>query len=161
MPQERKMELDELKHAWAETDLRLDGMEALLRAEYRDRRMDRARSILRRSLAGRAVELIVWVACTTVAASFWVEHRGTLHWLVIGLVLLGRVYLFDAPVLTLQRRLAQLRRFRVWSTLALGLPWWCLWLLVPLAALYQWTGVDGVAAGSGECLMNSALTWRY
>lgn len=160
------MELDDLKHAWQEMELRQDGMEALLRMEFRDRRIDKARSILRRSLAGRAVELIVWIACTAVAASFWVDHRDTLHWLVIGLVLhaygiagiwasatqlllLVRIYLFDAPVLTLQRRLAQLRRFRVWSTLALGLPWWCLWLLVPLAAMYQWAGVDGFAAGSG------------
>ena len=160
------MELDEMKKVWAGMDLRQEGMEALLRMEFRDRRMDKTRSILRRSLAGRVLELAAWIAFTVFAGSFWVAHRGVLHWLAIGLLLhaygiagiwsaatqllfLSRIYLFDAPVLTLQKRLAQLRRFRVWSTLALGLPWWCLWLLVPLAALYQWTGVDGFAAGSG------------
>lgn len=160
------MELDELKQAWMETDLRQDGMEALLRMEFHDRRMDRARAALRWSLAGRAVELAVWIAFTVLAASFWVDHRGVLHWLVIGLVLhaygiaaiwasatqlllLSRIYLFDAPVLVLQRRLAQLRRFRVWSTLALGLPWWCLWLLVPMAVMYEWTGADWFAAAAG------------
>lgn len=48
-----------------------------------------------------------------------------------------------------QRRLAQLRRFRVWCTLALGLPWWCLWLLVPMVVAYQWTGADWFATGAG------------
>lgn len=160
------MELDEMKKVWAGMDLHQEGMEALLRMEFRDRRMEKTRSILRWSIAGRIVELAVWAAFTALAGSLWVNHREVTHWLVIGLILhvygiaaiwssatqllfLSRIYLFDAPVLTLQKRLAQLRRFRVWSTLALGLPWWCLWLLVPLAALYQWTGVDGFAAGSG------------
>lgn len=160
------MELDELKHVWAEADLRLDGMEALLRAEFHDRRMDRTRSILRWSLAARAVELLAWGVFTAFAASFWVANHAVLHWLVIGLLLhaygiagiwasatqlllLSRIYLFNAPVLVMQRRLAQLRRFRVWCTLALGLPWWCLWLLVPMVVAYQWTGADWFATGAG------------
>ncbi|MBN8737365.1 MAG: hypothetical protein J0H27_13995 [Xanthomonadales bacterium] len=160
------MELEDIKRAWQEMELRQDGMAALWLAEYRDRRKDKTRSILRWSIAGQVAELAIWVVFTAWIASFWVAHREVTHWLVIGLLLhvygvagiwsaatqllfLSRIYLFDAPVLTLQKRLAQLRRFRVWSTLALGLPWWCLWLLVPLAALYQWTGVDGFAAGSG------------
>lgn len=160
------MELEDIKRAWQEMDLRQEGMEVLLRMEFRDRRMDKTRSILRWSLAGRVLELAAWIAFTMFAGSFWVTHRDVLHWLVIGLLLhvygiagtwstatqllfLSRIYLFDAPVVTLQRRLAQLRRFRVWSTLVLGLPWWCLWLLVPMAVAYRWTGVDWFAAGSG------------
>jgi hypothetical protein len=153
------VELDELKQAWARMDLRQDGMEALLRADYRDRRMDRTRSILRWSLAGCAVELAVWLAFTVFVASFWVDHRHVTHWLVIGvllhvygvaaiwsgatqLFLLSRIYLFDAPVLMLQRRLAQLRRFRFYSMLLLGLPWWCLWLLVTAVGMQWLFGVD-------------------
>lgn len=160
------MELDDLKRAWTEMSLRQDGMEALLRADFRDRRMERTRAFLRRSMAGRVLELAAWVAFTAFAGSFWVSHREVLHWLVIGLLLhvygiagiwasatqlllLGRIYLFDAPVLVLLQRLAQLRRFRAWCTFVLGLPWWWLWLLVPMVAVYAWTGVDGFDAGSG------------
>ncbi len=160
------MELDELKQVWAGMDLRQEGMEALLRAEFRDRRKDKTRSILRWSIAAKVAELAIWIAFTAWIASFWIAHREVVHWLVIGLLLhaygvagiwstatqfflLSRIYLFDAPVVTLQRRLAQLRRFRVWSTLALGLPWWCLWLLVTLVGMYWWTGVDAFMAGAG------------
>ncbi|GEM_PF-5043210 len=44
------MELDEMKQAWAQMDLRQDGMEALLRQDFRDRRLDNARASMRWSL---------------------------------------------------------------------------------------------------------------
>ncbi|MDN5864889.1 MAG: hypothetical protein L0I62_06690 [Gammaproteobacteria bacterium] len=157
------MELEELKQAWAEMDLRQDGMEALLLADFHARGMDKLRRILGWSLAARVLELLAWIVFTAWAASFWVDHRSVTHWLIIGLLLhaygiagiwasatqllfLSRIRLFDAPVLVLQRRLAQLLRFRVWCTLALGLPWWFLWLLVPAVGLYQVSGVDLFAA---------------
>ncbi len=159
------MELDEMKQAWASLDLRQDGMEALLRRDFRDRRMDKARSTMRRGLLWQWVEIACWLAFVVFVASFWVAHRHVTHLLVIGLLLhaygiagiwsgvtqlflLSRIYLFDAPVLVMQRRLAQLRRFRMVSTLALGLPWWFLWLLVPLVVVTWWSGEDMfVAAG--------------
>jgi hypothetical protein len=160
------MELDELKQAWAGMALRQEGLEAMWQADLRDRRMDKTRAILRWSLAGLGVQLAAWLAFTVLAASFWVDHRHVVHWLLIGLLLhaygiagiwasatqlllLSRIYLFDAPVLVLQRRLAQLRRFRVWCTLSLGLPWWCLWLLVPMAVAQALAGADGYAAAPG------------
>lgn len=160
------MELDDMKKAWAAMDLRQTGMEALLRAEIRDRRLDKTRSTLRWVLLARGLELLAWGAFTVFVASFWVANRHVLHWLVVGVLLHAYgvagiwssatqsllatgIVLFDAPVVVLQRRLAQLRRFRALSTLALGLPWWCLWLLVPMVFAYHWTGVDWFAAGSG------------
>ena len=44
------MELDEMKQAWARMDLRQDGMEALLRQDFRERRMERTRASMRWSL---------------------------------------------------------------------------------------------------------------
>lgn len=168
------MELDEMKQAWARMALRQDGTEALLRQDLRDRRRDLARSSMRRGLLGQAVEIVCWLAFVVWIASFWVAHRHVTHLLVIGLLLhvygiagiwsgvtqlflLSRIYLFDAPVLVLQRRVAQLRRFRMVSTLALGLPWWFLWLLVPLVALTWWSGVDLFAAPSGWLWANVAV----
>ncbi|GAA0888193.1 hypothetical protein GCM10009121_10740 [Rhodanobacter soli] len=168
------MELDEMKQAWAHMDLRQDGMEALLRQDFRDRRMDKARSTLRWSLLGQALEIACWLAFVVFVASFWVAHRQVTHLLVIGLLLhaygiagiwssatqlflLSRIYLFDAPVLVLQRRLAQLRRFHMVSTLALGLPWWFLWLLLPLVVLTWWSGVDRFAGAAGWIWANMAV----
>lgn len=153
------MELDEMKQAWARMDLRQDGMEALLRQDYRERRTDQARASMRWSLRWLVAELVAWLAFVVFVASFWVDHRHTTHLLVIGLLLhaygiaaiwsvatqallLSRICLFDAPVLVQQRRLAQLRRFRFYSTLALGLPWWCLWLPVTTVGMVWLTGVD-------------------
>ena len=81
------MELDEMKQAWARMDLRQEGMEALLRQDFRDRRMDKARSTMRWSLLGQAVEIACWLAFVVFVASFWVEHRHVMHLLVIGLLL--------------------------------------------------------------------------
>lgn len=159
------MELEDIKRVWQEMELRQNGMAALWFAEYRERRIDKTRSTLRWSIAAKVGELAIWIIFTAWIASFWIVHRDVTRWLVIGLLLhvygiagiwasatqlllLSRIYLFDAPVLTLQRRLAQLRRFRVWSTLALGLPWWCLWLLVSLVGMYWWTGVDAFVTGT-------------
>jgi hypothetical protein len=155
-------------------EIRQDGMEALLRQEMDDRHMDKSRASMRRSLWWLGLEVVAWIAFVVWVATFWVAHRHTPHLLVIGLLLhvygvagiwscatqlflLSRVYLFDAPVLVLQRWLAQLRRFRVYSTLALGLPWWCLWLLVPLVALMDFTGVDLYAAGAGWIWANMVV----
>lgn len=168
------MDLDEMKEAWACMDLRQDGMEALLRRDFRDRRMEKLRSTMRWSLLWQAVEISCWLVFVVFVATFWVAHRHVTHLLVIGLLLhvygvigiwsgvtqlflLSRIYLFDAPVLVLQRRLAQLRRFRMVSTLALGLPWWFLWLLVPLVVLTWSSGVDMFAGASGWIWANMVV----
>lgn len=168
------MELDEMKQVWARMDLRQDGLEAMLRHDFRDRRLEKARSAMRWGLLWQAVEIACWLAFVVFVASFWVEHRRVMHLLVIGvllhvygiagirssvtqLFLLSRIYLFDAPVLVLQRRLAQLRRFRMVSTLTLGLPWWFLWLLVPMVVLTWSSGVDMFAGASGWIWANMAV----
>jgi hypothetical protein len=168
------MELDEMKQAWAHMEIRQKGMEALLRQDFRDRRMEKSRASMRRTLWWLGLEVIGWIAFVVWVATFWVAHRHTTHLLLMGLLLhvygigaiwscatqlllLARIYLFDAPVLVLQLRLAQLRRFRVYSTLALGLPWWCLWLLVTLVAIADFGGVDLYAAGAAWIWANMAV----
>lgn len=168
------MELDEMKQAWARMELRQQDMETLLRQNLHDHHIDRSRMAMHRTLWWLALELAVWIVFVVWAASFWVAQRDTTHWLLAGLLLhaygiaaiwscatqlllLTRICLFDAPVLVLQRRLAQLRRFRVYSTLALGLPWWCLWLLVPLVALKDFANVDLYATGAAWIWANMAV----
>lgn len=164
------MELDEMKQAWARMDLRQGALEALLRQDFHDRGVGKARASMRWSMLMQGVEIAIWVIFVAWVASFWVEHRQTTHLLVIGLVLhaygiaaiwsaatqlflLSRIYLFDAPVLVLQRRLAQLRRFRFYSQLLLGLPWWFLWLPVTTVGMVWLYGVDLYVA--------AAPTWYW
>ncbi len=168
------MELDDLKLAWARMETRQEGMEKLLLHEVRHRQIEKSRASMRLTLWWLGLEIAAWVAFVVWVATFWVAHRQTPHLLVMGLLLhvygvaaiwscatqlflLTRIYMFDAPVLVLQRRLAQLRRFRVYSTLLLGLPWWCLWLLVPLVAVQDFAGVDVYAAGSGWIWANMVI----
>lgn len=159
------MDNDEMKQLWTQLQACEARIEGHLQSESARRGRHAVRGALRWSLAAGWLELVVWIAFTALAATFWVQHRGELRWLAIGLVLHAygiagiwacatrlllttRIHLFDAPVTIQQRRLSELRRFQVCSTLALGLPWWCLWLPVALAIARQWGGVDGFAAGS-------------
>ncbi len=168
------MELDDMKQAWARMELRQQKMDTLLREDLRDRQVEKSRKAMRWSLLWQGLEIGAWLAFVIWVATFWVANRHTPHLLVMGLLLhvygiaaiwssttqlflLTRIYLFDAPVLVQQRRLAQLRRFRFYSTLLLGLPWWCLWLLVPLVALQDFAGVDLYAAGSTWIWANMAV----
>lgn len=167
------MELDDLKSAWRRLDsdldaawthfdLRADGVEALALQTRSDRGLDRSRASLRRFGLAQLLEMAIWIAMVVIAASFWFDHRGTPHLLAAGLVLhvygivaiwasvtrallVARVY-YTAPVLDIQRRVARLRRFTTVTTVALGLPWWCLWLVATIVGAKLWLGVDLYAA---------------
>src|SRR5690606_11189357 len=150
---------------WTQVDLRADGLEALALEERRARRLDRSRVSLRRFGVWQLVEALVWIAMVVVAATFWVDHQDTPHLLAAGLVLhaygiaaiwasvtrallAGGVY-YTGPVLDIQRRLARLQRFTTVSTIALGLPWWCLWLVATLVGAKLWPGGDRYAGAPG------------
>lgn len=152
------MELDEMKAAWARLERRLDATDARLIGEAQQRVLDRGRRSLRRFGWAQLLEIVAWALLIAVAAPFWVEHRATPHLLAAGLALhaYGIAAIWSAatrallaarlyrtrPVVDMQRRLGQLRRFTTISVVLLGLPWWCLWLVALQVALMRWTGVD-------------------
>ena len=123
------MELDEMKSAWLAMDRRLERQEALQLQTFRENRLDRLRATLRPLLVGQIIQIIVGVLLTFVFAPFWVEHRDTPHLLLIGLSLHAYALMFivfaardlymiqrvdyAAPVLQIQRRLTELRAWRV------------------------------------------------
>ena len=123
------MELDEMKSAWLALDRRLERQEALQLRTFRENRLDRLHATLRPLLVGQVVQIIVGVLLTFVFAPFWVEHRDTPHLLLIGLSLHAYALMFivfaardlymiqrvdyAAPVLQIQRRLTELRAWRV------------------------------------------------
>jgi hypothetical protein len=159
------MELDDLKTAWREMERRIDASEAMVVQVRREAKLDAIRTALGRMAVVQALMLVGWIAVAVVAASFWVEHRATPHYLVAGLVvhvyavatiIFCAVQLFAlagadyaAPVVTLQSRLARLRRLRLYGQIALGLPMWLLWVVMTMIGAEIFVGVDLYRASPG------------
>lgn len=152
------MELDDLKLAWARLEERAEAVETLVLSERRQRKLDKARRVLRWLSWGQAVQIVLWIGVVAVVAPFWIEHRRVPHLLAAGLtlhvygvvticatvmqlLLIARTY-HTAPVVTFQRRLAELHRFRAISTLALGVPWWILWMIATMVGAEWLFDVD-------------------
>lgn len=155
-------ELQRLKAAWQRQELHLEGIEALALLAWREPRRQQVQRRLRRFGIGQLLWLLAWIGVVAFAAGFWVEHRQTPHLLAAGLalhaygiaaiwvsatraLLAARLHA-TGPVLEQLRQLARLRRFTTVSEVALGLPWWCLWLVAAQVAVYRWLGVDLYAA---------------
>lgn len=153
------MELDQLKAAWADQAQRIDRLEAVALQAWRAPRQRDVRWRLRWFSGIQLTWLLVWIVVTALAARFWIEHRQTTHLLLTGLVfhaygiaaiwvsitrtlLAMRIDISGAPVLLQLRRIAQLQRFTAITELALGLPWFCLWLLATQWLCAQWLGID-------------------
>ena len=162
------MELDELKVAWVRLAQRVETTESLVFKDYKERKLDTVRRALRFLGTGQVVLSLVSIAVIVVVAPFWIEHRHVPHLLLAGLslhlyaviticgsvmqlLLIGRIY-YTAPVVTIQRRLAELQRFRTVSTLVNGMPWWVLWVTATMVGAKRWLGVDLYAISPGWIL---------
>ncbi|MDR3444572.1 MULTISPECIES: hypothetical protein [unclassified Dyella] len=123
------MELEELKAAWRELDRRVVDQQALQWQILRDQRMDRLRRGLGPMRWWQSVQLALGIALLLWGVSVWSSHLhtpvafgsgialqvfGTLAAIFAGR-LLGLLNGIDyaSPVLDIQRRLAELRRWRV------------------------------------------------
>jgi hypothetical protein len=129
MTMDTTMELDDLKQAWQTLDRRLERQEAMNLQLFRERRLQTLHSRLRPLAAGQAIQGIAGVLLMVVFAPFWIAHRDSLHLLVYGLSLhayglamvvcaartfyLARHIDHAAPVLEIQRQLADLRAWQL------------------------------------------------
>lgn len=123
------MELDDFKQAWQGLDTRLGKQESLQREMFRDRKLEKARRGLRPLAWGQGVQLAIGAIFALWGGSFWVDHRQVTHLLVCGLLVhvCGLLFIasaarvlyliqridYAAPVLEIQRRLADLRLWRL------------------------------------------------
>lgn len=160
------MELDDFKQAWQTLDRRLQQQQRIGLQLLRQGKLDKTRTTLRWMMARQALQIAIWMAALVfVIAPFWIEHRDTAHWLIMGLVLHAYAVLtivssvlqillmakidYAAPVLKIQRQLLQLRSLRIKNNLLLSLPWWPLWI-VAFAVGVKWRiGIDIYAAAPG------------
>ena len=155
------MELDDFKQAWQSLDRRLEQQHVLNLQLFKDGKLDRARRGLRPLKLGQGVQILVGAMLMLLAAPFWVQHRGTPHLLIYGLLVHGyglisillaarTLYLINrvdyaAPVLAIQQQLGELRTWCIRCSLWFGVVWCLFW--VPLLLLFfYWLGADVWAA---------------
>lgn len=151
------MELDDLKLAWQSLDRRLAEQHALNLHMFKDTKLAQVKSKLRPLVFGQVLQLLAGVAMIVLFPPFWVEHFRTPHFLISGVllraygimfcILAGRelhlIWHIDyaAPVLVIQKQLAQLRRWRIRSAPLMGITGCFIWIPLMLV-IFQWLGAD-------------------
>jgi hypothetical protein len=170
---ETAMELDDLKHAWQTLDRRVDAQAALNLHMLRDNKLDKMRGGLRPLVFGQAIQIVAGALVALWGGAFWTEHLDATHLLVAGVLvhaagismiglgaamqaLIARID-YSAPVLSIQRQLAQLRKLYVYGGLAVGLPWWLLWMPFLMVLLKATFDVDLYANAPSVIWLGSAV----
>ena len=166
------MELDELKATWQALDRKLQQSNAIQLQLLKDGRMKNMRAGLRPLFWGQIVQILFGVLTILVGIAFWSQNRDVTHLFCTGLILhiygvltiiaagftLGRIRTIDyaAPVLSIQKQLASVRRAYVGSGLMVGYAWWLLW--IPFAVVvFDLLGVDIVTVAPGFVLLSTAV----
>lgn len=178
------MELEDLKSAWQSLDRRLARQESIELLRFRESGHRRLKSSLRPLFWGQCAQIAFGIACIVAGVATWKTLGAAVPFLVAGIIahvygvvtvaaagiVLGQLSRLDTalPVLELQRRLLRLRKLYLISGMAVGLPWWVLWM-VPLFAIasYQASldGASGPPLWLWICLAGGlagiAATWWF
>ncbi len=178
------MEFEDMKAAWQTLDRRLDQHHALNLQLFRDSRVDKARSGLRPLFLGQIAQIVFGALMTLLGVSVWSQYSAVTDLLVSGIIvhvygvvtiMLAGITLamikrldYAAPVLTIQKHLAQLKTFHIRSGLIVGLSWWLFWIPF-VASFFAWSadvdffaGLDGAIGWSVAVGIAGLLgTWAF
>ena len=152
------MELDELKQSWQALDRRLAQQHAFNLQLQRESRLDKMRHGLRPLWVGQIVQIVAGALLSLVAGNFWFEYRQYPHLLFCGLLvhLYGVLMIvfaarnlhlikqidYAAPVLDIQRRLAELRAWKTRIEAPVFLVTGCFVWIPALLMLFAGLGAD-------------------
>lgn len=170
---ETTMDIDELKSAWQTLDAHMQQQSALNLHLFLERKLDKARSGLRRLYWGKIVQILFGDALIyfgimaaigdradppLLACSLFMLAYGVLT-VVFGGVALGRIASIDytAPVVEISRRVDTLRRTHVLANRCLGLPWWFLWIAIFVLEVKANLGVDLFVAAPAFVWISGAI----
>ncbi len=150
-------ELDDLKSTWQTLNRNLERQHALAIDQFREKKLTRFQAGFRRLVIGQIIQIICGGFLALIAGSFWVNHLGVVHLMVYGLsvhlyaimliVFAARdLYLikhFDyaAPVLVLQKQIAELRAWHLRAGLWFGVAGCFIWIPLMLM-IFQGLGAD-------------------
>jgi hypothetical protein len=152
------MELDDLKGAWQLLDQKLERLYALELQGMREQKLGKVRQHLRFLTLGRVIQLVAGVVMTVVMGDFWLSHLDQPHLFFCGVVMhvygimliissAREFYLINAidyaaPVVTIQRRLAELRQWHLVEAYVFGLTGCFVWVPMVLIAFEILFGAD-------------------
>lgn len=151
------MELDDLKQAWQTLDRRLEQQHAMHLNLFRETKLLKVRAGLRLLQTGQVIQIVCGALLMFLFAPFWIEHHDVPHLALCGLLLhayglmlvifaardlelIGRIN-YAAPVLEIQKQLANLRAWRIRSGLWFGITGCFIWVPLMLVIFY-WLGAD-------------------
>ena len=166
------MELDELKATWQALDRRMQQSNAIQLQLFKDGRFKNMRAGLRPLFWGQIVQILFGVLTILIGVAFWSKHVEVTHLFVTGLILhvygvltiitagmtLGKIRGIDyaAPVLSIQKQVASVRRVYVGSGIVVGHSWWLMW--IPFAVVvFDYLGVDIVSVAPGFIWISTAI----
>ena len=146
-------ELDDLKSAWQTLSRNLERQHALTLHQFRESKLTRFRSGFRWLVIGQVIQIICGVLLTVISARFWLNHIGVAHAMIYGISLhaygvmliafaardLALIKRLDyaAPVLELQKQIAELRKWHVHTALWFGITGCFSWIPLILALAYS------------------------
>ncbi|MGH8102022.1 MAG: hypothetical protein ACREIW_12045 [Chthoniobacterales bacterium] len=145
-------ELDDLKTAWQVLNRNLERQNALALQQFKNDKLTRLRSGLRPLVIGQVLQLICGVLLAMLGGSFWVDHIGVAHLMIYGISLhvYGIMFIifaardlflvqridYAAPVLALQKQIAELRAWHLRAALWFGIAGCFIWIPVMLMIFY-------------------------
>ena len=152
------MELDDMKQAWQSLGRQMDRRYALDLEQYRERKLGSVRFRLMPVKLGLVVRMVLGVTLVAASTTFWIAHLASPHLIVSGLLLQAYGLLligtaawemqmltgidYSAPVLAIQRRLAELRAWRIRLVLLWTITGCFVWIPLTLVAFQAWFGAD-------------------
>jgi hypothetical protein len=149
--------LEDLKTAWQTLDRKLERQHTLAMHQSKETTFTKLRGGLRPLVVGQVIQSVFGLMLALFAGGFWFDHIGKPHLMIYGLLLhaygimmmvfgirdliLIQAVDYGAPVLTIQKQLAELRAWRlragIWFAVAGCLVW------VPgLLVLFYFLGTD-------------------
>ncbi len=150
-------ELDDLKATWQTLNRNLERQHTLALLQFRESKHNRLRAGFRPLVAGQIIQIICGALLSLISGNFWVNHLGVLHLMVYGisvhayglmLILFAArdLYLikrldYAAPVLTLQKQLADLRAWHMQAGLWFGVAGCFVWIPL-LLMIFKGLGAD-------------------
>ncbi|MEY2505724.1 MAG: hypothetical protein QOH01_53 [Verrucomicrobiota bacterium] len=145
-------ELDDLKTAWQTLNRTLERQNILALHQFKETKLGRFRSGLRPLVLGQLSLLVIGAAITVASAQFWVKHLEAPFLLGCGVFLQGYGIMFiafaardlllirridySAPVIAIQKQLAELRTWHIRAAAWHGLAGSVAWLPVMIVLLH-------------------------
>ena len=150
-------ELDDLKATWQTLNRNLERQHKLALHQFRESKLSRFRAGFRLLVAGQIFQIICGALLSLIAGSFWFDHLGVVHLMVYGMSLhvyglmliifaardlfLIKCLDYAAPVLALQKQLADLRAWHVQAALWFGVTGCFIWIPL-LLMIFKRLGAD-------------------